>query len=124
MGMFLNSIVPSENYKEIARTRFFVDKTSLIDEIIYSMENDGRKFLCITRPRRFGKSIMANMLSAFFGKNGDGREVFGKLKISKTENFEKYLNNFDVIYIDGSAVPRDCKNYILMLYAMTWLAKR
>lgn len=111
MGMFLNNIVPSENYKEIAKTRFFVDKTSLIDEIIYSMENDGRKFLCITRPRRFGKSIMANMLSAFFGKNGDGREVFGKLKISKSENFEKYLNNFDVIYIDGSAVPRDCKNY-------------
>ncbi len=111
MGMFLNSIVPLENYKNIAKTRFFVDKTLLIDKIIHSMENDACRFLCITRPRRFGKSVMANMLGAFFGKAGDGREVFRKLSISKSVNFEKYLNSYDVIYIDCSEIPRDCKNY-------------
>ena len=43
MGMFLNSIVPYEGYKELARTRFFVDKSSLIDEIISTVMLDGQR---------------------------------------------------------------------------------
>lgn len=44
MGMFLNSIVPYEEYKEIAGARFFVDKSSLIDEIISNVRMDGQRY--------------------------------------------------------------------------------
>lgn len=80
MGMFLNSIVPFESYKDIARTRFFVDKTPMIDEILSSVILDGQKYLCFTRPRRFGKSVMANMIGAFFERSVEGKDVFGSLK--------------------------------------------
>lgn len=72
MGMFLNSSSPVEEYKDITGSRFFVDKTWLLDEIISSVKVDGQKFLCITRPRRFGKSVMANMICAFLKKGQEG----------------------------------------------------
>ena len=68
MGRYLNSRVPFEVYKEIAGTRFFVDKSLLLEDVLSAAEVDGQKYLCITRPRRFGKSIMACMVAAFFGK--------------------------------------------------------
>lgn len=79
MGMFLNSIVPHEEYKKIVRTRFFVDKSFLIDEIISTVMMDGQRHFCITRPRRFGKSVMANMVGAFFGRTEDEKEIFDEL---------------------------------------------
>ena len=62
MGRYLNSRIPFETWKQISRTRFFVDKTLLLEDILDAAETDGQRFLCITRPRRFGKSVMANMV--------------------------------------------------------------
>ncbi len=70
MGAFLNSIVPFEAYKTVAAGRYFVDKSGLIAELWPGLEAEER-FYCITRPRRFGKSVMANMVGAFFGKAAD-----------------------------------------------------
>ena len=81
MGMFLNSRVPHDGYKATARGRYFVDKTALIAELIPALGMNER-FFCITRPRRFGKSVMANMVGAFFGKNADASEVFEDLEIA------------------------------------------
>ncbi|MCM1134009.1 MAG: ATP-binding protein [Clostridium sp.] len=111
MGMFLNSIVPFEKYRDTARTRFFVDKTPLIDEVILAADEDAQKYLCITRPRRFGKSIAANMIGAFLGKAANGKEVFDALKIAKSNNYQKHLNKHDVIYIDFSEIPEKCSSY-------------
>lgn len=111
MGRFLNSIVPSEQYKDIVRTRFFVDKTALIDEVISSIAVDSQRYLCITRPRRFGKTVMADMIGAFFGKAADDKTLFNRLKIAESEHYHNYLNKWDVIYIDFSRMPRDCINY-------------
>lgn len=68
MGIFLNTITLLEAYKAIASTRFFVDKTWLIHDILESLELDNQKYICITRPRRFGKTVMANMIGAFLTK--------------------------------------------------------
>ena len=68
MGKYLNSRVPFEVYGEIAGTRFFVDKSLLLDDILNAVEIDGQKYLCITRPRQFGKTVMANMVSSFLGR--------------------------------------------------------
>lgn len=111
MGMFLNSIVPYEGYKEIVRARFFVDKSSLIDEIISAVMMDGQRYFCITRPRRFGKSVMANMIGAFFGRTVDEPDIFGNLKIAESNHYREHLHNYDIIYIDFSRLPRDCSSY-------------
>lgn len=111
MGMFLNSISPVEEYKDIVKSRFFVDKTLLIEEIISTVKVDGQKFLCITRPRRFGKSVMANMIYTFFGKAEEGSGIFDTLQISQTADWRECLNQYDVIYIDFSRLPRNCNCY-------------
>ena len=111
MGKYLNSRVPFEVYKEIAGTRFFVDKSLLLEDILSAVEIDGQKYLCITRPRRFGKSIMAGMVAAFFGKAVDAGTLFERLEIAGNENYKFHLNKHNVIYIDFSEVPRDCTNY-------------
>lgn len=111
MGKYLNCSVPFEAYREIAGTRFFVDKSLLLEDILSTMEMDGQKYLCITRPRRFGKSVMANMVAAFFGKAVDAGTLFKGLAIAGNENYKVHLNKHNVIYIDFSEVPRDCINY-------------
>ena len=111
MGRYLNSRVPFEVYREIAGTRFFVDKSLLLEEILSAVEVDGQKYLCITRPRRFGKSIMACMVAAFLGKAVDAEKLFGRLFIAENENYKAYLNKYNVLYIDFSEVPRDCTSY-------------
>lgn len=110
MGMFLNPLVPAAAYKKIASSRFFVDKSRLLEEIIQSMD-DNQKYICITRPRRFGKTVMANMIGAFFGKGADSRDVFLGLRIAESKFFEKHLNQHDVIYIDFSRVSKNCSSY-------------
>lgn len=110
MGMFLNSSALYEGYKEVRIDKYFVDKSMLIDELIPALGIKNRYF-CITRPRRFGKTVMANMVGAFFSKAQDASEMFEGLAIANTKKFETHLNSHDVIYIDFSRVPRDCKSY-------------
>lgn len=111
MGIFLNSTAPFKQYKDVFESRYFVDKSPLIGEIISAMTVDNQRYLCITRPRRFGKSVMANMLASFFEKSVDGREVFDHLHISKSDNYPAHLNKHDIIYIDFSRLPKNCRNY-------------
>ena len=110
MGIFLNSIAPYKKYKSIVTDIYFVDKTALIDELIPSLGKE-KRFFCITRPRRFGKTVMANMIGAFFGRTEDDRKIFDHLAIAKTESYHKHLNKHDVFYIDFSELPRDCNTY-------------
>ncbi len=111
MGRYLNSMVPFETWRQITRTRFFVDKTFLLEDVLNAVEIDGQKFLCITRPRRFGKSVMANMIAAFFGKALDSGEIFNNLAIAENESCKRHLNQHNVIFIDFSRVPRGCSTY-------------
>ena len=67
MGIFLDSKVPFEAYKSVVSGRYFVDKSKLLEELFPALGTEER-FYCITRPRRFGKSIMASMIGTFFWK--------------------------------------------------------
>ena len=67
MGMYLNSRTPFESYKSTKAGAYFVDKTSLLGELIPAFGTEDR-YYCITRPRRFGKSVMANMAGAFWAR--------------------------------------------------------
>lgn len=110
MGIYLNSIAPYEKYKLMVSSRYFVDKTALIGEITDNMEGE-TQYLCITRPRRFGKTVMANMLAAYFGKGYDSSTMFDKLSIAQHHRYMEHLNKHDVIYIDFSDMPQGCKSY-------------
>ena len=77
----------------------YVDKTSLIPLINKTLNTECR-YSCVTRSRRFGKSMAAKMLCAYFDKSCDSRELFVGLKAEKDKSFEKYLNKYSVIYLD------------------------
>ena len=97
MGIYLN---PSNvNFEEATRARIYVDKTMMIREINRFMD-EGNKYICISRPRRFGKTIAGNMLAAYYSKGCDSRELFSKYKIAGDPSFEEKLNKYNVIQID------------------------
>lgn len=102
MGLFLNSRNPYENFREIAQDTYFVDKSLLIQELIPAIGTKNRYF-CITRPRRFGKTVMANMIGAFFGKAADSSSLFDGLHIAKTKNIDMHLNHTPFPGLPGAA---------------------
>jgi hypothetical protein len=106
MAMFLNTPLPYKRYKKISETTYFVDKSLILNDIFGCMEEE-TQYICITRPRRFGKTIMANMLGAFFGKAWDASQIFDHLKIADSPEYHQYLNQYDIIYIDFSRLPEN-----------------
>ena len=97
MGIYLNP--GNENFKDMLRADIYVDKTMMID-VINSFIDKDNKYICISRPRRFGKTIAGNMLSSYYSKGCDSGEIFDKLKISGTAGYRDKLNKYNVIKID------------------------
>ena len=97
MGRFVNP--DNSAFYTAVRSEIYVDKTGILD---YTNKMLGTKqaFICNSRPRRFGKSITADMLSAYYSKGCDSKEMFSGLEISKSREFEKYINKYDVIHFD------------------------
>lgn len=110
MGFYLNSVLPYKRYKKMSATSYFVDKTNILRDLFDCIEEE-TQYICITRPRRFGKTIMANMIGAFLGKGWDSTDVFDNLYISDESRYRKYLNHYNVIYIDFSRLPENCTSY-------------
>ena len=81
----------------------FVDKTDFIEKISAKINTD-KRFMAVTRPRRFGKTVTAHMLSAYFSKGYVGRSIFDELEISKKDSYEQHLNKYNVIYIDMNSI--------------------
>ena len=105
MGNFLNpdkenSFITLANRKN---KYLFVDKTNFI-EITNNRLNEDNRFLAVTRPRRFGKTVAADMLLAYYSKEYDGKKIFDELDISKKDSYEQHLNKYNVIYIDMNSI--------------------
>lgn len=109
MGFYLNSVKPAELYNNETKRPYFVDKTRMLEEL-FPLVDTGTQYVCITRPRRFGKTIMANMIGAFFGKAKE-LPVFERLEIAKAPDYKKYKHQYNVVYIDFSKVNTDCESY-------------
>ena len=77
----------------------YIDKTGLISLINDSLDTSD-KLICVSRPRRFGKSFSAKMLSAYYDKSCDSHKLFDKFEISKSDTYEKFINKFNVVYLD------------------------
>lgn len=101
MGMFVNSIIPAADYAETVADLYFVDKSALIRELIPALGKKNRYF-CFTRPRRFGKNVLANMTAAFFGKAQETGGLFDGQSISRDEAYREHMNRHNVMFIDFS----------------------
>ena len=107
MGNYLNP--GNKKFKRMIQSEIYVDKTELIrytNSVIDTLQNN----VCVSRPRRFGKSMAANMLTAYYSKKCDSKELFSRFKIAKDKDFEKYLNQYDTIFLNMQEFLSRCKN--------------
>ena len=97
MGIYFNP--GNELFKRMVSADIYIDKSMLIAET-NKMLNTTSNYICMSRPRRFGKTMAGNMLVAYYSKGCDSAELFAGLKISKDPSYEENKNQYDVIYID------------------------
>ena len=97
MGRFVNP--GNDIFRWDIDTDPYVDKSLMVLELNKLLNKRGR-FICMSRARRFGKTMMTNLMSAYYSKNCDSREIFENLKLSKQEGWDMYLNSINVIQID------------------------
>ena len=103
MGLYINK--GNEGFLS-SRNSEYVDKSGLIDMVNKSLFTRQR-FTCVSRSRRFGQSMAAEMLAAYYDRSCDSRQLFADLKIATAPSFEKHLNKYPVIYVDmGGFVTR------------------
>ena len=100
MGIYLNP--GHENFRRTLAGGTYVDKTMMIAEINKFIDI-GNNYICLSRPRRFGKTIAGNMLSAYYSKGCDSKELFAPYKIASDPDFNDpngRRNTQNVIKID------------------------
>ena len=104
MGTYVNP--GFDNFNSSRKNKFYVDKSMLIALLNEKNGTDDR-FLCVTRPRRFGKTMAANMIAAYYSKGCDSHEIFSDLKISKDPSYEENINKYTVIQLDMNDVMKN-----------------
>ena len=97
MGIYLNP--ENVDFQEVLNSKIYVDKSELI-QYTNSVLRTTQKYICVSRPRRFGKSMAANMLTAYYSRGCDSRKLFQGLKIATHPDFEKHLNQYNVIHLN------------------------
>lgn len=97
MGNYLNP--SSAKFKRSLASDIYVDKSELI-EVVNQVIGTEQQYVCVSRPRRFGKSMAANMLAAYYGCEEDTSGLFDRLKISRSPSYLEHLNRHDVIMLN------------------------
>ena len=92
MGIYINK--GNEAFR-MTRNSEYVDKSGLV-AVINSVINTRQRFSCVSRSRRFGKSMAAEMLAAYYDQSCDSRSLFADLAIAKDPSFEMHLNKYPV----------------------------
>ena len=99
MALYLN--VGNESFQESLNSIIYVDKSPLIEILNRSIKTKN-KYFCLSRPRRFGKSVTAQMICSYYAKGQDCSPLFDDLKIASFDDYKKHLNQYDVISINIS----------------------
>lgn len=97
MGKYLNP--GNLGFQSAINSQIYVDKTGLLEKINRVIGTEQR-WICVSRARRFGKTMTEKMLAAYYGRDCDSREQFRGLAIERAESFERHLNQYDVIFVD------------------------
>ena len=97
MGIYFNPV--GSKFEEAVNSDIYVDKTGLLNytnSVLHTMQ----KYLCISRPRRFGKSMAANMLSAYYSRGCDEKTLFSQFEIARSDDFTEHLNRYNTISVN------------------------
>ena len=121
MGIYLNP--DNSGFKKTLSAGLYVDKTMLISEL-NKLIGTSNQYVCVSRPRRFGKTLATKMLCAYYSKGCDSRELFKDLKISKADNYEQYLNKLNFIKIDVASEYQNAGDKDQMLVKLTAKVKK
>lgn len=97
MGRFLNPDYSA--FETVLNSEIYIDKTGLL-AYTNKVINTKQAFICNSRPRRFGKSVTADMLTAYYSKGCDSADIFADYEISHAGDFRQHLNKYDVIHLD------------------------
>ncbi len=97
MGIYLNP--GNRGFWQSIRSEIYVDKTGLIAKTNQYL-NTEQQYICVSRPRRFGKSMALKMLAAYYSRGCDSGELFAGYKIAQDKTFKEYLNQYDVICLN------------------------
>ena len=112
MASFLNQ--NNRTFLDYYDSKIYVDKSLLIEKVNECL-NTSDKFMCVTRPRRFGKTLALSMLNAYYSKGSNSKDIFDKLAISKSPSYLNHLNKHNVIWIDVAEIylkVKDKNNFI------------
>ena len=112
MGIYLNP--SNDRFQEALNSEIYVDKSGLI-EFTNSKTKTLRKYVCVSRPRRFGKSTNLTMLAAYYSRGCDSRDLFAGLSIASSKSYSKHLNQYNVLYINMQDFLSRSKNIENML---------
>ena len=110
MGMYVDSKTAYALCKKEMQKPYFVDKSEILKEMIRLIE-EGGDYICITRPRRFGKTVAANMIAAYFSRLHDAADLFDGLDIAADERYCKYRNRYPAIHISFNDMMPSCSSY-------------
>ena len=97
MGIYLNP--RKRAFQKALNSQIYVDKSKLIAYTNKVLDSE-QQYVCVSRPRRFGKSMAANMLAAYYGRGTDSKAEFEKLEIGKVDSFLTHLNRYNVIFLN------------------------
>lgn len=97
MGNFVNR--GNNSFASARKSQIYVDKTGLLNYTNSVMDTEQR-YLCVSKARRFGKTLTAGMLMAYYSRGCDSEFLFKDLTIAKSPAFKEHLNQYDVIHID------------------------
>lgn len=118
MAVCLNTDAALILYRELVNSKFFVDKSAMIEHLNRRIRTN-TKYVCITKPRRFGKTSVLHMLGAYYCKAYDTGELFGRLRICECETYLTHLNQYNIIHLSLNRLPdkgstyEDYLNFIL-----------
>jgi len=96
MGRYINT--GNAGFQRARRSEY-VDKSQLISVVNSTIDTE-KSYSCVSRSRRFGKSMAAAMLAAYYDHSCDSRSLFADLEIANDPSFEQHLNRYPVIYLD------------------------
>ena len=123
MSYFLNSITPVNQFTKTTKEKYFVDKSELIERM-NELVGTASQYVCITRPRRFGKTINAMMLACYYSKNADFKKLFDELEISKSKSYLEHLNKHNVIFITWCNPTKEYKTFDEYMKGFNFRPKR
>ena len=97
MGIYLN---PSNGkFRKAIKSEIYVDKSDLITKLNERVGKENCN-VCVSRPRRFGKSMNLAMAAAYYSKGCDSSDLFSGLSVAKSKSYKEHLNQYNVIYIN------------------------